>query len=69
MEQAGPIQLAIYSLMGERVYTTELPGFSGLNQLNWSLRNQDGSQVASGLYLYRAQFDGLIYTGKVAVIH
>jgi hypothetical protein len=69
LEQAGPVQLALYSIAGERVYVKEIQGISGMNLFDWNLRNRSGSQVASGLYLYRAHVGGRIYSGKIAVIH
>jgi hypothetical protein len=69
LEQAGNIQLALYSIAGERVYEKEARGMAGMNLVDWKLQNQAGSPVASGLYLYRIQVDGKVYSGKVAIIH
>jgi hypothetical protein len=68
-EQAGPIQLEIYSLSGERVYAANIVGRQGENTLFWNLQNQAGSSVASGLYLYRVNMAGQVHSGKIAVIH
>jgi hypothetical protein len=36
--------------------------------LTWNLRNLSGETVASGLYPYRLEADGKVWTGKVAVL-
>lgn len=61
--------LTLYSITGEKVNTTEGQGVQGLNLLTWNLQNEAGSQVATGLYIYRIETEGKVYTGKVAIIH
>ena len=69
LPKPGQIQLALFSVTGELVYQTNLVGTSGINQIPWSLQNQAGSSVASGLYLYRVQSGSVVHSGKVAVLH
>lgn len=44
-----------------------------LNTLTWSLQNQGGGAVASGLYIYMIRTDDgtstTKYTGKVVIFH
>jgi len=70
-DQDGPVQLNLYSLLGEQVFQTTFNG--GREGYLWRLTNQTGSPVASGLYLYVLRFtkDGQPVTsaGKVTVLH
>lgn len=72
LEQSGPIELSLFSLLGERVYQSEVQGQVGDNVLNWNLENEVGNQVASGLYLYSVQYklDGRTtnHIGKLVVL-
>jgi hypothetical protein len=69
LENPSAIQLSIYNILGERVYSTEVPGNAGLNQVEWDLQNLSGSPVAAGLYIYQARAGNGTYGGKVVVIH
>ncbi len=70
----GParIQLEVYSLAGELVYQASSVGSAGENAIPWQLENSAGSQLASGLYIYRVVIDDGTTTqaqiGKIAVI-
>jgi hypothetical protein len=61
------INLSIYDLAGERVYTTSLQGALGWNTLTWPLQNQGGEPLASGLYLYYIKANGDHKLGKILV--
>ncbi len=67
--QSTPIKLAIYSIVGELVYSADISGNPGLNEMEWDLRNNSGTPVATGVYIYRVQAGSRIFSGKVAVIH
>ncbi len=74
LEQPAWIRLSIYSLVGEQVYNVSTAGNMGSNKLVWSLQNQDGANVASGLYIYALRIenaggDTAVKIGKVAVLH
>jgi hypothetical protein len=54
LPEAGKVTLSIYALTGQLVATLvdgELP--AGHHQLSWNGRNQFGTTVAAGVYLYR----------------
>ncbi len=69
LQQSAPIQINLYNILGERVYSANLSGNAGLNQVEWDLVNTSGSQVASGLYIYQVHVGAVVYGGKVVVIH
>ncbi len=46
------IQLKLFALTGEQVFSAQDEGNAGLNTLDWNLQNGDGQAVASGLYIY-----------------
>ena len=73
LDKEKQITLSLFTVTGEIVYNLSFSGKMGLNTINWPLQNQEGSQVASGLYLYMIQTDDGISTntnlGKVVVIH
>gem|GEM_PF-966090 len=73
LDQPGSIQVKLFSLSGEQVYSTQIEGSQGLNTLLWNLQNNNGSAAASGLYVYVLQIgEGSaqeIRTGKVILLH
>lgn len=72
---SGParINLALYTLTGERVFNLETQGNPGMNTLTWAVRNDAHEPVASGLYLYYLQVSGggtaETKTGKILILH
>ncbi len=68
---AAKIQLTLVNLMGEMVYQQTLMGSTGLNTINWDLKNKAGTMVSSGLYVYAVRIDNgvgpFLKIGKVAV--
>jgi sugar lactone lactonase YvrE len=73
LDQPAEMVLTLYSLSGERIYSANAQGTSGLNALVWDLANNQNQPVASGLYIYVLQTTGGGKTenhmGKVVVIH
>jgi len=52
LDQPGQIQLSLFALTGEQVYSTQMQGNAGSNNLAWNLENNSQQPVASGLYVY-----------------
>lgn len=53
-EQTGKAELAIYSLTGQRVWTTTLNNLPvGRHEIEWNGTSSDGMKLASGMYIYR----------------
>lgn len=67
------IQLNLYSLMGEEVFSETIEGNAGMNEITWLLKNKAQASVASGLYVYVVQvnngYETTVKTGKVLVFH
>jgi predicted outer membrane repeat protein len=56
LPDAGNVRLEIFDLLGRKVVTLlEGPMNPGAHQVRWDGFNQQGSPVASGIYLYRLQ--------------
>lgn len=58
--------VTIYTISGEKVRTIEKT--SNIDSLAWDLKNDAGSRVASGLYLYFIDGGGSVKKGKLVVI-
>ena len=54
LSEVGPVELAIYNIMGQRVRTL-VQGVQAPDryQVIWDGRNDNGVSIASGVYLYR----------------
>jgi len=67
------VQLNLYSLMGEEVYSDTIYGNAGINNITWLLRNKTQIPVASGIYIFTIQvnngYETVTKTGKVLVFH
>jgi hypothetical protein len=70
---SAAVQLSLYSLTGEGVFSETVQGNAGMNTLLWLLKNNSQAPVASGLYVYTIRVnDGYeisTKTGKVLVMH
>ena len=61
------VNLAIYDVAGRKVRTLidgQQTAGNGL-QITWDGRNDSGSQVASGIYIYRLQSNQSVASGKM----
>jgi hypothetical protein len=72
--ESAQVTLAIYTTLGEKVYSTSVQGSQGVNNLIWEVNNQARSAVSSGLYVYVLQVKGdsgqsTTKTGKIAILH
>ena len=72
LDSPGLVGLSLYTLTGEKVYSAQAQGNTGLNSLVWNLQNSAGQPVASGLYLYlvevSAEGSKQSRVGKVVVV-
>ncbi len=54
------VELVIYDIMGAKVKSFNIPSQSaGYQSILWDGRNENGNQVASGIYLYRINIKSL----------
>jgi parallel beta-helix repeat protein len=62
------VKIEVFTITGRRVM--EFQSAASTGQIQWDVRNQDGRDVASGVYLYRIQdmATGQVRTGKLTVI-
>lgn len=56
----------IFTVSGEKVRTLEKN--SNIDSAGWDLRNEFGSRVASGLYLYVIKGEGSAKNGKIVIV-
>ncbi len=59
-------EIAIYTLAGD--FVQELFHTNGLSWESWDLRNEEGREVAGGIYLYRIGSEGNERIGKFVVV-
>lgn len=58
--------IRIFTVSGEKVRT--ILKNDNINSVGWNLRNEAGSIVASGLYLYVVSGEGTSKTGKIVIV-
>jgi M6 family metalloprotease-like protein len=79
--ESSRLSLDLYSLRGDRILSADGPAillrlgtgepstdFKWVYEFDWNGRNDDGEDVASGVYFYRFKADGELRTGKVAIV-
>ncbi|MBI2502319.1 MAG: immune inhibitor A [Candidatus Latescibacteria bacterium] len=69
LPQRGEVELAIYNLLGQKA-TTLVKGMqeSGMRQVVWDGRDEQGRELASGVYLYRLQAGAEVETRKLLLL-
>ena len=59
--------LSIFNSQGKHIITLEVP--AGQEGLIWDLKNEQGHQVGSGVYLFYVKSSNFEQQGKFVVIH
>ena len=68
--QAGPLRVSVFDLQGRRVRTLwNGPAPAGESRIIWDTRDEGGTSVAPGLYLARAQDNGLTSVRRMCVLN
>lgn len=69
LPQAGSVRLAVYNILGRRIRTL-MEGVrpAGDYQVTWDSRDDSGNLVASGIYFYRLESNGLTQTRKLTLM-
>ncbi len=66
---AQPVQLTVYNSAGQRVRRLADRLFvPGRHVLEWDARDDSGSPVSSGMYLYRLEVDGQVQMRKMTLL-
>lgn len=69
LPRSGQVRLEVYNTVGQLVTTLVNEALqAGTYRVNWDGRNLFGSQVASGVYLYRLQASGYVSTRKMMLL-
>ncbi|MDA0337156.1 MAG: T9SS type A sorting domain-containing protein, partial [bacterium] len=69
LAQAGPVQLTIHDLLGQRVRTLideVLP--AGAHIVTWDATDAEGHMAASGIYLYRLRVTGAVLSRRMVLL-
>jgi beta-glucanase (GH16 family) len=64
---AGPYEIELYSVAGQRVTSFRGIGRSGANAVRWDGRDDRGRQTGPGVYYYRLVSGGRSVTGRVVL--
>jgi flagellar hook assembly protein FlgD len=69
LPKAMPVQLTVYDVTGRTVRTL-LNGvqLAGEGAVTWDGRNESGTQVGDGVYLYRLEAGGTDLTRKMIIV-
>jgi len=69
LPQKFGVELVVYDMLGQRVRTlvTEIMD-AGLHQVTWDGLNDDGNEVASGMYIYRIKAGGYFANQKMLLV-
>lgn len=52
------VEIEIFNILGERVYSINVNDTAGTIQRTWDLKNNDGEKVGSGMYLVKIKANG-----------
>jgi len=69
INQLQPVEVAIYDLLGRVVWQEKyIPANLGIHRFSWSGCDLTGKAVSSGVYIYRVNVMGNIYSGKITYL-
>ncbi|MBI3872115.1 MAG: T9SS type A sorting domain-containing protein [candidate division Zixibacteria bacterium] len=68
LDQPGPYSVSIYDITGRRIWYSEGETAGGWVEVRWDGRNDNGVQLASGIYLYRVQTQQGIQIKKMTLL-
>ncbi len=70
LPQSAAVELAIYDLQGKKIYAFPTAAqAAGSHTVMWEGKDQAGSQVASGVYVYRLKMGGQVQVRKMILVH
>lgn len=63
------VELTIYNILGQKVKTlVNQYQNAGYKRVHWNSRDDEGKEVASGIYFYKFEVDKYVYIKKMMVI-
>ena len=63
------VEFQIFDVRGNLVFDRLiLPGLGGSYRLSWDAKDMQGQGMASGVYVYKMNVNGIIYGGKVTYL-
>jgi tetratricopeptide (TPR) repeat protein len=69
LPDAGKVSIKIYDIQGREVQTlVETSQPAGVHTIKWNGQDQNGLNVASGMYFYRILYNGKILNKKMMII-
>ena len=69
LPQAGKVVLTVYNILGEKVnILIDKEMSAGSHSVEWNSRDENGSVVASGIYLYRLETNSKSETRKMVLL-
>lgn len=69
LQNSGDINLEIYNLKGQKVSTLlDRKMNAGEHSITWMGKDQNGQNVASGVYFYKLNFSGVTQTKKMILL-
>ncbi len=72
LNSPSDVLLQVFDVRGESVWSQRINASqtqNGVNAINWDGTNQNGENLASGMYVYRVTVNDKTITKKVAIIH
>ena len=69
LRETGRVRITIFSTLGQEIRTlVDAVEPAGRHRVRWNGQDQLGNPVASGVYLYRFQADGLNVVKKAILL-
>jgi len=70
LDRPGPVEAMVYNVLGQRVAILHVSSNGGREvRLSWDGKGEDGTSVASGMYILRAVSGTASDVGKVVLVH
>jgi flagellar hook assembly protein FlgD len=64
------VNFSVYDIAGRRVLDSDFSNISaGTHTMVWDRTDNQGREVANGIYFYRVEAAGNVATGKLILVH
>ncbi|SVD01363.1 uncharacterized protein METZ01_LOCUS354217, partial [marine metagenome] len=68
MPMVDAVQVSVYNILGERVFSSEHTAAPGLITLSWDGRDKNGQNLPTGLYFYHLSAGNKQMTTKITIL-